>query len=202
MQRKSITQSELVAALGGVDAAQRQAALKALFDNASLRKQAVAHVRSKGGSREDGEDAFQEAVIVLDRKIRLGDFRGEGSLEAYFMGIVRWHWFNERQKRNKAPTVSGDHIPEAPAGGNPELDYLLTERREQMESLLEKMSEKCRTILKMYQLDYSMEEIAQAAGYANAGVAKKEAFLCRQRFLLLLKKVPELWKDLAKPDKL
>jgi RNA polymerase sigma factor (sigma-70 family) len=186
--------AELMKALSSSDPERRKEALKTLFDNTVLRNQAIAHVQRYGGNRHDGEDVFQEAVIVLDRKLRQGAFAVEVSLEAYFMGIVRWHWFNECQKRRKFQVLPFDGVPEPPSGGNPEIDYLLAERSEQLKNLQGKLQEKCRNILKMYQLDYSMDEIAQALGFANAGVAKKEAFLCRQRFKALLDTVPELWK--------
>lgn len=52
-------------------------------------KNTTVHVRKYGGNRQDGEDIFQEAIIVSGRKTWQNDFRNEGTLEAYFMGIVR-----------------------------------------------------------------------------------------------------------------
>lgn len=178
----------IIAALGSTAPAQREAALRALFDNEGLRRLCSAHVRKHGGNRQDGEDVFQEALIVLDRKLRLGDYRGEGSIEAYFMGIVRWHWYNEQQKTGRNNTRYMETPPEPPPNGDPELAFLLDERRDHLEKLLEQMASKCRNLLKLYQLDYSMEEIANQMGYASGAVAKKEAFLCRKRFKALLEK--------------
>lgn len=170
-------------------------AMRCLFDNQVLRKKAIAHVRKYGGNLQDGEDVFQEAIIVFDRKLREGAFRGQGALEAYFMGIVRWYWYNEQQRPNRATlSTAHDPAPEPPAGSNPELEYLLNERREILEQLLELLADKCRNLLKLYQLDYSMDEIAQQLGYANSNVAKKEASLCRKRFRALLKQHPEAWR--------
>ncbi|MCC6413761.1 MAG: sigma-70 family RNA polymerase sigma factor [Saprospiraceae bacterium] len=201
MKNNPVTPAELAAALAASDPERRRAALKTLFEDVALRKRAFAQVRNYGGNRQDGEDMFQEAIIVLDRKLRRFDFVVEISLEAYFIGIVRWCWFNETQRRRKAAVMPAESSPEPPAGGNPEIDFLLTEQREQLEKLLEKLQEKCCKILKMYQLEYSMDEIAQAMGFANSGVAKKEAFLCRQRFKALLNTAPELWKDIYKQNK-
>ena len=53
----------------------------------------------------------------------------------------------------------------------------------------------------MYQLDYSMDEIANALGFANSGVAKKEAFLCRKRFRAILNMHPEIWQDLINKNR-
>ncbi len=189
MQRHTIAPAEIIEALTGQHDGRRKAALQYLFEDATLRKNAIAHVRKHGGNRQDGEDVFQEAIIVFDRKTRQGDFRNQGSLEAYFMGIVRWHWYNEQHRPGRATQTATDApLPEPPASGNPELEYLMTERKKQLEKLLNLLADKCRNLLKMYQLDYSMSEIAQLMGFANSNVAKKEASLCRKRFRALLEK--------------
>lgn len=194
MQKPPFSQAEIIEALTGNDPDRRAWALRQLFDDASLREKIARYVRKHGGNRQDGEDVFQEAIIVFDRNIRLGAYRGAGSLEAYFMGIARWHWYNEQHKAGNAATVSVENAPEPPPAGDPEMEYLLAERRELFEKLTEQLTEKCRKLLKLYQLDFSMEEIARQMGFANAGVAKKEAFLCRKRFRALLLKHPDLIK--------
>ena len=201
MHKPSFSELEIIDALRGSNPERRKMALRFMFEHPTLRQSTIAHVRKHGGNRQDGEDVFQEAIIVFDRKLRMGDFRGEGSAEAFFMGIVRWHWFNEQQKSLKTAVVSTQNTPEPPPDGDPELDYLLTERREQIDELLKQLTDKCRNLLKMYQLDYSMEEIAQLMGFANGGVAKKEAFLCRKRFRAVLKLHPEIWNDIIKEDR-
>ncbi len=186
--------AELVEALTGHDTARRQLAMRSLFEHPALRQKAIAHVRKRGGSRQDGEDVFQEAIIVFDRKVRQGAYQGAGPLEAYFMGIVRWHWYNELHRPARAThAASSAEPPETPAGGNPELDYLLAERRTQLENLINQLADKCRNLLKMYQLDYSMTEIAQEMGFANSNVAKKEAALCRKRLRALVRQHPEIF---------
>lgn len=198
MRKHFLSPSEIIEALSGQDIERRKTALRYLFEDSELRQSTIAHVRHHGGNKQDGEDVFQEAIIVFDRKLRQGAFLSQGSLEAYFMGIVRWYWFNEQHRPGKAVLLNRESPPEPPPGGDPELEYLLTERKEQIETLLDQLTDKCRNLLKMYQLEYSMEEIARMMGFANGGVAKKEAFLCRQRFRVVLKKYPEIWQDFIK----
>jgi RNA polymerase sigma factor (sigma-70 family) len=199
MSKAYLTQAEIIEALTGANEKRRSTALICLFGDEKLRKIALTHVRRYGGNRQDGEDVFQEAIIVFDRKLRLGAYMNQGSLEAYFMGIVRWHWFNEQQRRGKAPLIQADENTLDPElQSDPELEYLLTERRDLLEKLLAQLSEKCRGILKMYQLEYPMEEIARLMGFSNRGVAKKEAFLCRKRFRAVLEKRPDIWNDVVK----
>lgn len=201
MRKGSLSQSEIVEALTGNDAERRRAALHTLFGYSPLRQMSIAHVRKNGGNRQDGEDIFQEAIILFDRKLRQGAFQGDSNVEAYFMGIVRWHWFNVQQRSGKAGLEFFENTPEPTPGGDPEVEYLLAERAGQIEKLLEKLTEKCRNLLKMYQLEYSMTEIAGRMGFANGGVAKKEAFLCRQRFRSLLQKHPDIWQDIIKQER-
>lgn len=198
MRKGSLSQAEIVEALTGSDAERRKLALRYLFEHTALRQSSIAYVLKHGGNRQDGEDVFQEAIIVFDRKLRQGAFRSESSLEGYFTGIVHWQWFNQQQKAGKTTIVLSQTPPEPPPEGDPELEYLINERREQLDKLLELLSNKCRNLLKMYQLEYSMDEIARLMGFANSGVAKKEAFLCRQRFRTVLKKHPEIWQDIFK----
>lgn len=196
MQELRLSDAAIIEALTGNDPEQRKVVLHRLFSDSTLRERAIAHVRKYGGNRQDGEDVFQESIIIFDRKLRLGAYRKEGSVEAFFFGIVRWYWFNEQQRN---ANILQETPPEPLPGGDPELEYLLTERREQIEKLLDQLTEKCRKLLKMYQLDYAMEEIARLMGFANSGVAKKEAFLCRKRFKVLLSKHPEFFTS-SKPD--
>ena len=149
MKKDPGSSAELATALSATDPERRRSVLKTLFEDVALRKRAAAYVRLKGGNRQDSEDVFQEAIIVLDRKLRRFDFVVESSLEAYFIGIVRWCWFNECLRRRKTGAFSSEEAPEPPAGGNPEVEFLLNEQREQLGKLLEKLQEKCCKILKM-----------------------------------------------------
>ena len=53
-----------------------------------------------------------------------------------------------------------------------------------------RLFDRCRDLLRLYQLDHSMEEIARMMQYSNADVAKKEAYRCRMRFRELLENNP------------
>ena len=202
MGRQTLTQAEIIKALTGQDTEDRKKALRCLFEHPRLRQISISYVRNHGGNHQDGEDVFQEAIILFDRKTREGAFLSQGSLEAYFMGIVRWHWFNEQQRSGRKTLLLENEHPIQPPSSNPETEYLITERREQLEQLLAELTDKCRNLLKLYQLNYSMEEIARIMGFANGDVSKKEAFLCRKRFKALLKTRPDVWNDLMTKEQL
>ena len=64
-----------------------------------------------------------------------------------------------------------------------------------MEKALDNIGVRCKKILRLKQLDHSLDEIANEVGLSSASMAKKEAYRCRIRFRKFLDDNPD-WKDL------
>ena len=174
----------------------REAALQAIYQKPGLRETVIRHVLDRGGSRDDAMDVFQETLVLFDRNLRLGRFEGRSSLATYFVGIARWNWQAQRRRRGRMAQWQDEHYEGQVE--SPEADVLRAEHRSWLEAVLGRIGERCRELLRLYQLDYSMEEITAAMQYANADVAKKEAYRCRMRFRELLEQQPA-WNDLRNP---
>jgi len=69
------------------------------------------------------------------------------------------------------------------------------EKKKYLAQAIAKIGERCRRILKLYGLNYSMDEIAQELGLKNAEMAKKATYRCRNRLRDFLDSNPE-WKTL------
>ena len=54
-------------------------------------------------------------------------------------------------------------------------------------SLSTNLGEKCRKVLQMWSMSYSMTEIAEAVGYSNAQVAMNKKNACMKQFSLMVK---------------
>ena len=172
---------------------QREAALQVMYQKPGLRETVMRLVLEQGGNRDDALDVFQETLVLFDRNLREGRFEGRSSLSTYFVGIAKWHWLAQRRQRGRQAEllpVHHDGLVESP-----EAEVLQAEHRGWLEAALGRIGERCRELLRLYQLDYSMEEIAQTMRYANPDVAKKEAYRCRMRFRELLEQYPQ-WNDL------
>jgi RNA polymerase sigma factor (sigma-70 family) len=128
---------------------------------------------------QDAKDVFQETLIRFDQNLREGRFEGRSSLSTYFVAIAKWHWVSLARKANKTTVLEPSDLEGADAGV--EQGYLAEEQKKLLESAMAQTGERCKQLLKLYQLDYNMEEIAQHLGYNNADVAKKEAYRCRAR---------------------
>lgn len=73
-------------------------ALNALYRHfPSIRKMVLAN----GGSVNDAEDVFQEALIILIRKVRTTDFKLTAQLSTYLFSVCRYVWKDELKRQNR-----------------------------------------------------------------------------------------------------
>ena len=174
-----INDQEIVLGIKGTVAA-RDAALRFLFQDKSLRSSVVNYATANGGTPDDGKDLFQDAVVLFDRNIRADKFNGQSSLRTYFISIAKWHWVNMRRKKDNQFEALPEHREQS-SHETPETMFLEQERKSLLEKALEAMGGRCMNLLNLYKLSYSMDEIAQNIGLSSPEMAKKEVYRCRER---------------------
>jgi RNA polymerase sigma factor (sigma-70 family) len=132
-----------------------------------------------GGSRDDAKDIYQEALIILYRKVTGENFTLTSQLGTYLFSVCRFLWLDEIRKRGKIPTGRFSE----------ETDYSFREdiskeiEKEKKLQLVEKaiasLGEKCRKILRLFYFDKkSMDEIAKLLGYNSENTAKNQKYKC------------------------
>lgn len=161
-------------------AAARDRALRCLFLDRRLKGFIFGFVQKQGGNAQDAEDIFQDAIIILERQVREGSYRGAGSLGGYIQGIARKLWLRRRSKNNRVQELQPGQ--EDGMEQSPEAQFIAEERQRVIDEVLDKIGQRCKQILTLYKLKHSMEEIAEAMGFAGKDVAKNEAYQCRKRF--------------------
>jgi len=166
----------------------RDEALKRLYLMPGLRETVTRHVIAQGGSRQDAQDIFQEALVILDRNVREGRYEARSALSTYFVAIAKWRWVTVRRQQGRYTDLSPAHYDAEIE--SPEAETIRTEYRELFQAALAQIGERCRELLRLYQLDHTMEEIAHLMQYNSADVAKKEAYRCRMRFREVLQNNP------------
>lgn len=165
----------------------RETALRGIYEDIELKRKVISFVRNRKGNTEDGQDMFHEGIIVLDRNIREGKFRGEAPLKGYLYSICRFLWMN--QLRKNAHTTQGAELVLAnePDDNTPEIAVIAAERKDLLNSLLSKLGERCQQILELWKLSYSMEEIAGTLGFSSAGMARKAKYRCHLSLVEIVK---------------
>jgi len=161
----------------------RQKAIAEIYRDKKLKNQIVAYVHKNSGSREDGIDIFHEGIIALDDNIRKNKFRGEGDLNAYLYSICRFLWLNKLKRNKRMVYTENESELDQVQYDTPESLSLAAEQKSIINQLLNRIGEKCKQILELWKLSYSMEEIAEKVGLDNAGIARRQRYNCYQKLL-------------------
>jgi len=142
-------------------------------------------VKQNGGSEDEVEDIFQEAMVILYEKAQQEVFRLECKIGTYLFAICKNLWYKRFQQQKKSPSSlpdsAGDEIDWAydddiKAHEEREMHY------EQLNNALDQLGEPCSSILKAYyHEDKNMNEIAADFGYTNSENAKTQKYKCLQR---------------------
>lgn len=175
----------------------RQRAIQHIYRNGNMRDKVVYFVKQNSGNEQDGQDMFHEGIIVMDRNIRQGKFRGESKLSLYLYSICRFQWMNQLRKQAKVDLKSDHNVMDEVAPENPEQDYVSEERKSLLQKVLGQLNKRCQRILEMWKLSYSMEEIANELGLSSAAMARKNRYRCHQSLIKLLQDHPQ-WADLIR----
>ncbi len=167
----------------------RNSALQKVYEDEKLRKSVVHYIVENGGNTQDAEDVFQDTLILFDRQIREGKFKGESAWTTYFISIAKWRWVSLRRKYGRNIELKSYYY-DKPVEGI-EARVIENEKRVIIDEILSKIGERCKKILKLYKLSYSMEEIAEEMGLSSPELAKKNAYECRKKFKNFIENHPE-----------
>ena len=172
----------------------RQKGIREIYQQDNLREKVIHYVMQNKGKREDGQDVFHEGIILLDRNIREQKFRGDSSLSLYLYGICRLIWMNQLRKHQKVDLQENNDAMDGVLEHTPETTFISHEKRSTLQSLLNRLGEKCKKVLELWQLSYSMEEIAQQMGLSSEKMARKSKYRCQKALIELVKNEPE-WRE-------
>ena len=138
-------------------------------------------ILSKGGTKTDAEDVFQEALIIFYKKARTENFELTASIGTYLYSVSRFIWKDELKRRNKNREV------EIESDLTPFHEELigLVEREskiKQAELILKQIGDRCLQILKLFYYDkLSMRVIAGKLGFKSENVAKNQKYKCIEK---------------------
>lgn len=136
------------------------------------------HVCQHGGSAQDAQDVFQDALVVLYEQAVAGTLVLTASASTYLVGIGRNLWRHEQRRRARLPQnalpddpsqLAADTAPEA------ESHFAVLE-------YVEQLGEKCkRVLLAFYYFQQPLTQIAAANGYRTVRSATVQKFKCLER---------------------
>ncbi len=140
---------------------------------------------NNSGSKQDAEDAFQEALLVLCINCKKDNFKLSSNVATYLIAIAKNIWFANLRKKGKQLDNSIIEIETI------EIDQTISEEKFTLaEQAFNLLGEKCRLLLeKFYILKLSFEKISKELGFTSPEIAKNQKYRC-------LQKAKELYKQL------
>ena len=136
------------------------------------------YITQNGGTDEDAEDIFQDAIVNFIQILKAGKFRGECSSGTFLYSLSRNGWLNEFKRRNRA------RLREEKFGKGMETieldvsETLVTrEIKTELQDLLGTLGDTCKKILLAFYFDnLPMKDILQSTSFDNEQVVRNKKY--------------------------
>lgn len=193
---KAFTDEQMISAIrdGGKSL---EEVMSYIYYDSPYRESIRRYILQQNGSREDAEDIFQDGVCQMILNVQRGKFRGKSSLRTYLTTICKNIWFTKFTRKAKHAEIVQSIQPNEKTAHSPDQILFQKQRSQSLEDILSRLGEKCKTILGLWALHYSMKEIMRETGYKSEGMARKKKHQCMQRLTSMLKDQPALIKELT-----
>lgn len=133
---------------------------------------------SNNGLKEDAEDIFQEALIILCSKVNQGDFKLTAQLGTFLYSVSRFLWNDELKRRGRR----NDILTDVDLFENSSLTEFAMEEEHKArlaEKTLDTLGERCKELLMLfYTKSMKLQEIATKMGYNSENTAKNQKYKC------------------------
>lgn len=136
-------------------------------------------IRANGGNNDEAKDIFQEALIILVKKIRDTDFQLTAKLSTYVFGVCRLLWKDELRKRKSVVTQDLAILETGNADGEM-ADVIREESIARLaEKALDELKDRCKELLLIfYHGGWKLKDIATKMGYSSEATAKNQKYKC------------------------
>jgi RNA polymerase sigma factor (sigma-70 family) len=140
------------------------------------------------GKKEDAEDIFQDALIILYKNVNNPGFTLSASLKTYLLAITKNLWNTAQRKNGKIFFVNEELEIAEGIESNEEPEFKLAELAFTL------LGEKCKQLLiAFYYKKESYLQISKSLSFSNENVAKNQKYRCIQ-------KAKENYSNLIKKD--
>ncbi|WP_299519429.1 sigma-70 family RNA polymerase sigma factor [Winogradskyella sp.] len=152
----------------------------------SFRK-VLSFIANNNGQKEDAEDIFQKALLQLVVRYKKERFVINTSFEAYLFTVCKNLWRRELNKSKKE--VTNLTIVELKDDDEDIARAIVEQKRwELFTECLDKISDNCRVILKLFFEKVSYAKIVEKLHYNSETVARQRVFKCKNKLKELIRK--------------
>jgi len=156
-------------------------------------------IKKNQGSEDDASDIFQEAIIIIYRKIKENDLIFEkSSFKNYLFSVCRLLWLKQLEKRRVEKEKLNDSLPFQEDLYDDNLNEIIekNERYGLYQKHFSTLSTDCQKLLQLFFEKVPLREIAKVMGYKSEKYAKKRKYKCKELLISRIKQDAEFKKIL------
>lgn len=158
-------------------------------------------IKKNNGDEDDANDIFQEAIIIIYRKLKANTLVLDCSFDTYLYSICRLLWLKELDKRKvEKENIKDNHeFNDEIYDDGLELVIDLNERYKLYQKHFALLGKDCQKILQLYFDKVPLKNIADMMGFKSEHYAKKRKFSCKEYLIKSIKQDLE-YKNILNGD--
>lgn len=166
-------------------------ALQHLYDK--LLPSIERYILKNSGNSYDAKDVFQEAIIIVYRKVQDADFQITSSLETFIFSIAKRKWLRELKKRKR--DIHNLRIADSSEGNKIDQMVINHEKSNLYLRYFNDLSDSCKEILNLFFDGWKIPEITKKLNFGSDGYTRKRKHNCQQKLVNSIKQ-DRLFKEL------
>ncbi len=147
-------------------------------------------VIKNSGTDEDAKDTFQEALIVIYKKLKSGNLELTCSFKTYLYSVARIIWMRHLEKNKIKTDELTDRQVFVDFEDNMELFLSEQERYKMYQKYFLTLHKDCQTILKLFLQKVPLKEIQAKLNLSSEKYVKKRKYQCKEILVKRIKNDP------------
>jgi len=149
------------------------------------------YIKRNNGDEEDAKDIFQEAIIIIYKRLKNNNLVLTCTLKTFIYSVCRLLWLKQLERRKLTDQVNKEYELYI------ELDDSILDMYEENEKYIlyqnqfKKLSSDCQKVLQLSLEKLSIKEIREIMGYATEKYTKKRKYQCKEKLVEAIKNDPK-----------
>jgi RNA polymerase sigma factor (sigma-70 family) len=139
-------------------------------------------VLKNSGDQEDVQDVFQDAMVILFKKVKHNELELQCAFKTYLFSICNHLWLQKLEKRKKE-TTAFRNVAQTTDLTEDELIEIYDEEAEKYRIYQKhylSLDKECQNLLSLFLKKNSIREIADMMGYKTEKYAKVKKYRCKE----------------------
>ncbi|MCD4744971.1 MAG: sigma-70 family RNA polymerase sigma factor [Bacteroidales bacterium] len=148
-------------------------------------------INTNSGNDDDAKDIYQEAIIIIYKKVVYENLIISCSFKTYLYSVCRLLWLKQLEKRKIKNEQFRDNDDFIDVDKNILQVYEQNEKYKLYQEHFRRLGNDCQKVLKLSLEKVPLKEIALIMGYKSEKYAKKRKYQCKERLIKSIKSDPK-----------